>query len=219
MICIPVIENNVVLMVEKANAADSDLVELRLDYLDSFENLGAIKNILKPKIATCMPKWEGGNFPGTEDERIEILLDVIDYCDMVTVELNTRKEFLDDVIEKAKDRGVKVIVAYHNFKLTPEKDEILEILRKEKESGADVAKVAFLGKNHLDVLNVLYCLADNDLDIPIIAVSMGELGKITRVMALVFGSYLTYACAEKGKESAPGQLTVEDVKKILKILG
>jgi len=52
----------------------------------------------------------------------------------------------------------------------------------------------------------------------IIALCMGEEGKISRIMAPYFGSYLSFASLERGAESAPGQLTVEEMREIFRIL-
>lgn len=218
MICIAITESTIDSMVRIANSTDSDLAELRLDYLDDFSEIEKIRNIRKPKISTCMPVWEGGRFKGSEKERIEILLSAIEFSNFVTIELRTRKSLRDRLIKKAKETGVKVIISYHDFNSTPERKETLKILKKERAAGADIAKISFMPKNYADVVNTMYTLVGNNLEIPIIAVSMGRLGRISRILAPVFGSYLTYASAGKGKESAEGQLTVKELKNILKIL-
>lgn len=205
-------------MVKIANSVDSNLVELRLDYLDNFLEIGKLKKIKKPRISTCMPVWEGGKFKGSENERAEILLSAIEFSNYVTIELRTRKSLRDPLIKKAKERGVKVIVSYHDFNSTPEKKEIMKIIKKEHSAGADIAKVAFMPKNYADVLNAMYALVENKLKIPVIAISMGKIGKISRVIAPALGSYMAYASAGKGKESAEGQLTVKELKEVLKIL-
>jgi 3-dehydroquinate dehydratase-1 len=59
---------------------------------------------------------------------------------------------------------------------------------------------------------------DPAFKLPIIAVSMGDAGKISRVVAPLLGAYLTYASLRKGKESAPGQLSFEEVKRIMAVV-
>jgi len=219
MICAPIIEPDIDAMVSSANSANSDLVELRLDYLHTFSNLEKIKNINKPKIITCMPEWEGGLFKAEEDERIDILLEALNFCsslDYVSIEFKTEKILLDKIIESAKKKKIKVIISNHNFQETPKKEEILNILELEEKAGADIAKVAFMPKNYSDVLTVLSVLVDNDLKIPVIAISIGKLGKISRVIGLLMGSYLTFASVEKGRESAVGQMGVDEVREALK---
>ncbi len=221
MICIPIVESDINSMVKIANSVDAGLIELRLDYLSEFSDLEKLREIRTEKIVTCMPSWEGGNFKGTEKERFEILTKALKFAGLVTIELNTEKKYRDELIKNAKDAGVKVIIACHDFNSTPERTEIIEILNRERDSNADIAKVAFMANNYQDVLNLMQVLVDKgpDFGIPIIALSMGNFGRISRVLAPLLGSYLTFASIKKGKESAEGQLTAEEVRKILEILG
>ncbi len=219
MICSPIIETEIDAMTTLANQADSDLVELRLDYLKDYSILEKIGEVNKPKIITCMPEWEGGLFKGSENERVRVILDSLEFCDSsdyVSIELKTGKENLNKILTAAKKKKIRVIISSHNFRETPKKKEILKILSEEEKAGADIAKVSFMPENHGDVLTVLSVLTDNKLKIPIIAISMGELGKITRVAGLLMGSYLTFASLEKGRESAKGQMSVKEVREALK---
>ncbi|OYT42546.1 MAG: type I 3-dehydroquinate dehydratase [Candidatus Altiarchaeales archaeon ex4484_43] len=223
MICASIIESGIGSMVNIANSIDSDIIELRLDCLSEFSGLEKLKDIRKEKIVTCMPSWEGGNFGGQEGERFEILNKAIGFAEFVTIELRAKKKYRDELIKRAKEIGVKVIIAYHDFDSTPERKEIMKILNRERDSRADIAKVAFMANDYKDVLNLMQVLVDKNLDekfgIPIIALSMGKPGRISRVLAPLLGSYLTFASVERGRESAEGQLTVNELRKILKILG
>ena len=221
MICASIIEPDIDSMVNIANSIDSDIIELRLDYLSDFSGLEKLRTIRKEKIVTCMPSWEGGKFEGRERERFEILKRSMEFAEFITIELRAKKKYREDLIERAKEIGVKVIIAYHDFNSTPERKEIMRILDRERDSRADIAKVAFMANDHKDVLDLMQVLVDKvdgGFGIPIIALSMGKLGRISRVLAPLLGSYLTFASVEKGRESAEGQLTVNELRKILKIL-
>ncbi|MBN2014691.1 MAG: type I 3-dehydroquinate dehydratase [Candidatus Altiarchaeota archaeon] len=222
MICVSLIESSVDSMVEKANLAPSEIIELRLDYLSDFSDLEALSKIGKRKIISCMPSWEGGEFTGPEDERVSILSKSLDFADFVTVELNTDPKLRDSLVEAAKKRDVGVIVAYHDFKATPPRKEIIKTLNKEVAAEADIAKVAFTAKNYREVLTLMEVLTDVKEDpsflIPVIVVSMGHFGRISRILAPLLGSYLTYASVDKGKASAPGQLTFDELNWILGVL-
>jgi 3-dehydroquinate dehydratase-1 len=222
MICAAITESSIDEMVKTANLTDADIVEIRMDYLDlgelckiKIEKLGGIK---KPVVATCMPEWEGGRYVGSEDDRISTLTGAFEFSDYVSIELKTREDLRNRIISEAGKSGVKVIVSYHDFEKTPTEEEILDILKKEKEAGADIAKIAFMAGNYGDVLRVMNVLVENKAGIPIIAISMGEFGKISRVLGPLFGSYLTFASTGGGSESAPGQLTVDELKQILEII-
>jgi len=218
MICASITESLVNEMVKTANSTHADIVEIRLDYLKEFEGIEKLKEIRKPLIATCMPKWEGGKFKGSEDERISILQDSIKFSDYISIELRTKADLRNKIINEARENSVRVIVSYHDFEKTPDEEEILEILKNEKEAGGDIVKIAFMPKDYGDVLRTMKVLVENKLEIPIIAISLGELGKISRILGHLFGSYMTFASPGKGKESAPGQLTVDELKKVFDIL-
>ncbi len=222
LICVPLVESGIDSMVDKANRVECETVELRLDFLSGFSDLGHLEKIEKKKVVACMPSWEGGNFKGSEPDRMKILRSSLDFADFITIELNTDKILRDSLVAAAKDAGVKVILSYHNFDLTPPRQEIIRILNKELEANADIAKIAFMANNYTDVLNLMQVLVDQNDDasfnIPLIAISMGKFGKISRVIGPLLGSYLTYAPIEKGGESAPGQLTLDELTQILKIL-
>jgi len=218
MICVPITEATWKEALKAANSIEADALEFRLDYLKDFGCLAGLKGINKPIIVSCMPEWEGGRFTGNEKERVGLLIEFLDNCDYVTIELNTEAQLRDKLVKEAKKKGVKVIVSSHDFEKTPTKEGIKKILRREKQAGADIVKVAFTAKSYNDALRTMEVLLDKGIGIPVIAVSMGSYGKISRVLGPLFGSYLTYAAAKKGKESAPGQLTVEETKKVLGVL-
>src|SRR3989338_2103945 len=50
-----------------------------------------------------------------------------------------------------------------------------------------------------------------------IVIGMGEFGKMTRILGPMLGSYLTYASTPYG-ESAPGQIDINELKEIYKLL-
>jgi 3-dehydroquinate dehydratase type I len=99
----------------------------------------------------------------------------------------------------------------------------LKTLRKKMidgyKAGADIVKIVTFAKKMEDNLKVLGLIPyAQKKGLKIIAFCMGEKGKISRIMAPMLGSYLTYASLDKGEESAPGQMTVEEIKQVLRIL-
>jgi 3-dehydroquinate dehydratase-1 len=218
MICASIIEPTFKGAVKLAVRTECDLVEIRFDCLKGSYDVSDLKRVNKPVIGTCMPKWEGGRFIGSEEERISTLFSILPFCDYITIELRTEKRLRDKLVKEAKKKKTKVIISYHDFKKTPKKKEIMNIIRKQEAAGADITKVAFKAKSYSDALRAMEILAEKKTTTPIIAISMGEYGKVTRVLGPLLGSYLTYAAPKKGKESAPGQLTVNEMRKIQKTL-
>ncbi len=166
-----------------------------------------------------MPLWEGGRFAGTEAERIRVLTEAAGYSDYVSIELRTEKKLRDAFVKDASKKGAKVIVSCHDFEKTPDSKEIGKILKEEESAGADVAKIAFLARDYADVLRTMEPLLDKRRKIPVIAISVGEYGRISRILGPLLGSYMTFASPAKGRESAPGQLSVDELKKVLAIVG
>ena len=218
MICASITELVLKNMIEAANFSSADMVEIRLDCLEKHAGAEKLREINKPLIVTCMSASEGGKFTGTEEERTRILFEAVQYADYVSLELSTKKDLWERIVYEARTRDTKIIATYHDYKKTPENKEIKEILKKEKKTGADIAKVAFQANDYGDVMNLMSVLLENDIGIPIIAVSMGEYGKISRILGPLLGSYLTFASPSKGQEAAPGQLTVEELHTIFDIL-
>jgi 3-dehydroquinate dehydratase type I len=201
-------------MAATARACECDMVEIRLDYLAEPAEPRFLQDIGKSVIASCMPSWEGGRFRGSEEERLSVLHTALEFSDYVTLELNTGKKMRDGLIGSAKRKGVKVIVSYHDFEKTPSLEEIRRIISSEKSCGADVVKIAFKAENEEDVLNTLHPIVE-EKHTPVIAVSMGEQGKPSRILGPLLGGFLTYGFPDGRKPSAPGQFSVGELTRIL----
>lgn len=218
MLCASLTETDVEAMIEAAEEVDTVAVELRIDFLSDFSELERLREIDKKKVVTCMPYWEGGRFNGTEEERFALLERSLIFADLVTVELNAEKRYREDFIKKAKAANVKVIVAFHDFTLTPPNNEIIKTLNDEIIAGADIAKVAYTANKFKDAIRLLEVLVDQQGRIAIIASSMGEHGKIARALTPLLGSYMTFVAPNKEKASAPGQLSAADVRTVMEML-
>jgi len=214
MICVPIIERkskSVIQAADKAINLGADILEFRIDTLQN-HNLHEIKTLIKEidysMILTNRLQDEGGFFKGSEKERIDILVKTAEYADIVDIELQTDIKLIKQVIKASKS----TIVSFHDFKKTPTFQELINIVKREHELG-DIAKFSVMPKNHKDTLIVLKVLSEMDNTI---GISMGEIGKYTRLIAPIFGSPITYASSDK--KSAPGQLDIETTKFILKKL-
>ena len=185
-----------------------DILEFRLDALKD-PNINDIKNTIEeinfPMIATNRINNEGGSFKGSEEDRFNILYECCDLVDYVDIELQSN----DSYINQIHDTGVKTIVSYHDFEKTPKLNEITYIVEKELKLG-DVAKVAFMPQNLDDTLTILAVLSHCKNTI---AISMGDLGSYTRVMASKFNSPITFAAGRDA--TAPGQIDIETMKALL----
>jgi 3-dehydroquinate dehydratase len=165
---------------------------------------------------------EGGKWEGKEDERIGLLTNLLfikDGPDAVDIELSAGREEKDQVIKVAKECGKTVIISSHDFSKTPSFQEMGTIFEEAFLEGADIAKLAVMPHSMRDVLNLLrVALETREAGGAVCAIAMGKLGKHTRVIAPFYGSVLTYAAVEGTVSAAPGQLQVEEVKKIMELL-
>lgn len=216
--------------IKKLNNIKFDIVEWRVDFYEQVENIDDVKNTLSnirkllqdtPIIFTFRTKNEGGNKDITKENYIELLKDIIKTkeIDLVDIELFTGDEQVKDIVSVSKENKVKVIISNHDFKKTPSKEEIIDRIKKMINLGADLPKIAVMPKCRNDVLTLLSATSyiyEQYSDIPIITMSMGSIGMISRIAGEIFGSALTFGAAEKS--SAPGQIQADDLSAILNLI-
>jgi len=129
-------------------------------------------------------------------------------CKYVDIDISTPIEFLDLIKKKTVELNRQLILSYHNFEKTPNTLELRKIVESMFQWGAYLAKIACMANTNDDCDRVLslYSKYKN-----LIAFSMGEIGKRTRLAALKMGAPFTYASIE-GKETAPGQMSFDEMK-------
>jgi 3-dehydroquinate dehydratase-1 len=206
------------------NGADG--IEFRIDAMPDLPKIGAaIQKLRKldcPALVVCRPGHVDGYFSGTEEERTDLLLDVVDKYrpDMIDIEYTTSDNLLKKVVYGTRSKNVPLMICYENFGTTPPRHSLNEILTHEQTLGADVAKVAVKANTFEDAGVALMIAEDAKslLKIPYVAIAMGEHGSSTRALSLVAGASMTYCAVKKGKEGAPGQLPVRETKKLYELL-
>jgi 3-dehydroquinate dehydratase type I len=195
--------------------SDVDLVEVRIDMLGSCWR--KVINDLRVQWIACNRKVdEGGLWSGDEYSRVMELFKAVELgASFVDIELSTAD--VKSVVSRLKRCGVKVIISKHITTHTPSLDELRVIVNQMINLGADVWKVVTKANDIRDNLVVLQLI--KEFKVPGISLAMGDLGVISRVLSPLVGGFLTYASVSKGSESAPGQLTVYELKSIYKLLG
>ena len=190
LICIPITATTNEAAIEDMTAASeyADVLELRLDYIQNPDINKLLKHRRKPVIVTNRPKREGGRFSGNENSRLQLLTNAMELgADYIDVEHDSVQHVLN-----LPYRGCKIIVSYHNFLETPlNLDEIYKELCR---TGAHIAKLAVFANDMTDNVRVFQLLKSASL--PTIALCMGEVGLISRILAQKFGSYMTFASLE-----------------------
>ena len=192
----------------------ADILELRIDGIDDVNSdiiPEIIEEIAFPIIATNRSKEDGGYFLGSEKERINILKSCcnLEYVEYIDIELQTDPCLRNYILGKCENLGVKTIISFHDFEKTPPIHDLFSIVKEEKSFG-DIAKIAVMPKNLEDTISILAIMSRCDNTI---AISMGELGSYTRVIASKFNAPITFATG--GDVTAPGQIDIETMKLML----
>lgn len=189
------------------------MIEVRLDLVegDPLEDLRSIRSATSlPLIATNRWNAEGGNFKGTERDRMDLLCHASEYVDLVDIEL--KAELRDELMGKIDKPA---IVSYHDFMGMPRLEELRLILREISETGASIAKIAVTPGCLMDNLALLELLLKADT--PLCVIAMGEFGRHLRAIAPIYGSVLAYGYVSEA--TAPGQMSVSELKQLRTLLG
>ncbi|MFO8013770.1 MAG: shikimate dehydrogenase [Phycisphaerae bacterium] len=188
-------------------AGRADLAEIRLDAMQAFDLDRLLDHPPCPVIVTFRPAREGGLYDGPEGERLRTLRRA---ARLGARYVDVEHDALDRLGDLPPER---VIASYHNFDETP--DDLAAIHRRLVQSGAGTVKVAVTAGHILDTIPVLRLL--RDATVPTIALSMGERGVLTRILAPKFGAPLTYAADDAGPEAAPGQVTLGRMRDLYRV--
>ncbi|MCK4846212.1 MAG: type I 3-dehydroquinate dehydratase [Deltaproteobacteria bacterium] len=203
--------------VKKARTAGADLIEVRVDTFKARE-IGALKKVFKearsiglPILLTVRSKKEGGHYTIGDKERLELFTALMPLVDAIDIELTSRR-ILSKVIATAKSRRKKVIVSFHDFKATPTSARIKKIIRDARAIGADITKVAFKARSTEDARRLALILLEEGKG-SLIAISMGEKGRASRVTLPFMGSLLTYGTLTTS--TAPGQMKIKELRRLI----
>jgi 3-dehydroquinate dehydratase-1 len=236
VICMPVMGKSVdeVLLqadeVKKtASSLDAYVVEWRIDCFDNVTDANAVKDTASalralfgevPLLFTFRSANEGGERDISPEKYADILKCIITdgIADMIDTELFMPEDIVKGILSSAGKKGVKVIMSNHDFAKTPLEAEIISRLRTMEEYGCDICKIAVMPQSTDDVISLLK--ATNEFsktsNVPLITMSMGGKGLISRLCGEVFGSALTFGCA--GRASAPGQISADKLNTVLDII-
>lgn len=210
--------SNALELLKSAKQEGADIAEMRIDLFESYDKPSVIElfnrihnNRYLPLIVTIRRLEDKGLFFDTEEKRYELFNAIMDYADAIDIEL--KAEIRDKVIEEAKKKNVTTIVSYHDYEKTPPYHDLESLVERAYETDADLIKIAVLANSDRDMLTLFRFMYNYKKDKPLIMISMGETGKISRIIFPLFGSCITYGFMDKA--SAPGQMRVKHMRYIL----
>jgi 3-dehydroquinate dehydratase-1 len=191
-----------------------DLFEVRIDLIGSgWRDVAG--RLEKPWIACNRRTAEGGSWGKSEAERVGELIKAAEMgASIVDIELETVN--LGEVVGRIRKRA-QCLLSRHDLKRTPPLESLKEIVRRQLDAGADICKVVTTAQEFGDNLTVLRLIAEMP-GVRVVSFAMGALGYISRVLCPLVGGDFTYAAIGEGMESAPGQLTVKDLRDIYEMM-
>ena len=221
MICVVITartSEGVVETIGRVEGHRPDLIEIRLDYLEGPYELDVIRGVSTlPMIATNRGTDQGGLSSEADSERMGTIIKAceagFEYAD---IELAIPQA--GQIAERVKDLDAKAIISHHDFKGTLPKERLNEIMTGMLGAGADICKIVGTATSPEDNLTYLNLIQENP-SVSLVSFGMGRTGLLSRVFSPLFGAAYTYASSEAGRESAPGQLTVPELRQIYGIMG
>lgn len=229
LVCVPVMEHerdDIIREITYLSQSGADMIEWRLDVFAGYDDCNAVREVLeavtpilgkKIFLYTFRSKKQGGESE-IDAETLENLQELamesgcVDLVDLEYFE----EEHPMRKIRKLQEGGVHVVTSHHDFTETPEPEVMQMLLEKMCAGGADIVKLAVMPQNVSDVLDLLAVTArfhEENPDTPIITMSMGKTGNISRLCGETFGSCVTFGAHEK--PSAPGQYEMNRLLEIL----
>ncbi|MDY7543447.1 MULTISPECIES: type I 3-dehydroquinate dehydratase [unclassified Cryobacterium] len=232
-ICVPLVGATIAELSAAASglvAGDYDLVELRIDFFSGWDTPAAVRDAIAvvraalpeevPVIFTFRTKREGGQRDVSPEAYADLIgLAIAAGVDAIDVELFTERAVLLGIVSAAHDAGAVVVMSSHDFESTPPRAEILARLAEQQELGADVLKLAVMPSNPRDVLTLMDATAEfvaEQARCPVITMSMGGLGVVSRLAGETFGSCVTFGSV--GAPSAPGQIEARELRAVLDLV-
>lgn len=232
-VILPIVERAEAAILEKAaqfSTLQADCVEWRVDHFDDARTPGAVARCLaklrvalkdKLLLVTFRTKTEGGEQALSHPEYLAFLSLILDTdcADLLDIEFFTAGADLPLLVEQAHTAGVPVVCSSHDFAKTPPRAELVARMVQMQQAGADLPKVAVMPQSRTDVLELLAAtaeMADLHPETPVITMSMGTLGAVSRLPGEAFGSAMTFA--NPGQASAPGQVSLDIVNEVLDAL-
>jgi 3-dehydroquinate dehydratase I len=164
---------------------------------------------------------EGGEPIPIGDEDVVRLYDAVGasgLVDFLDFEMGNDAGHVRQVVDSARKHGTRTILSYHNFGYTPGREFLVQRFLEAERLGGDVAKVAVMPRDRADVLTLLAATSEAEAKakIPLISMSMGPLGAVTRMVGGLFGSALSFAVGEGS--SAPGQMPIADLRTVYDVI-
>ena len=231
-VCVPVMgreKNEIIEEIIELTKCPVDIIEWRVDAFSKHLDFNEVREILQtitPCISdkiflyTFRTKLQGG-FGDVTSDQLDDIHDIAaesGVVDLLDLEFFA-EEFPVIKILRLQEKGIKIVASHHDFEETPERDVMKMLLERMCAGNADIVKIAVMPQNEEDVLRLLSVTNEfykENPDTPIISMSMGKYGMISRLCGETFGSCVTFAVNKES--SAPGQMSMGKVIEVIDFL-
>ncbi len=207
MICISLAQaSRRMALADMLNASrQCDLIEVRLDCFEKTPDIAELlANKPKPAIMSCRRPKDGGNWSGSEEERLTLLRQcIVAKADYVEIELDVADQI-------RRFPPAKRVITYTDLQETPR--DIGEIYAECQSKSPDVIKLVMNARTPEEAWPLLQLVARQTT--PTVVLGIGKPGIMLSVLGKKIGTPWTYAALEKGMESYPGQPSVRELRDI-----
>jgi 3-dehydroquinate dehydratase-1 len=233
IVCTPLVgrtRDAVLAEVQQVAQKKPDLLEWRVDFFEGIGNhaevialASGIRNAAGgiPVLFTRRSIREGGEKIALDETAVLALYAAVmesRTIELIDYEMANDPAHIAQVRAQSNANGIQLVLSFHNFQATPTQAELCAKFTLAQSLGGDIAKVAVMPQRLEDVLTVLSATLESSqkLDIPLISMSMGAYGTLTRLFGWTCGSAMSFAVGAAA--SAPGQVPIEDLHAVLEIL-
>lgn len=197
-----------------------DIAEIWLDHIEDLNLETLLKNKPLPILCVCKKLIDQGRFRGSYAEEADILIKAIKHgADYIDIPLKMPKQLCEKIIKGSRKQEAgsrsKIIFSYHHFKKTPPIKELRKKADEMVKRGADIVKLAVMGKTLKDCVEMIFLAKElQKKGIDHILITMGKEGVLTRLITPQLGGTMMFAPLKKTATTAPGQLTVKELKQL-----
>lgn len=231
-ICVPIVAETMSDIFSQARGMQRkrfDIVEWRIDWFEKYHDLDTVRRASRilhgilddqPFLFTFRTEKEGGKRPIDPEYYIKLNQVAAEehLVDMIDIELFSGDDVVKQLVDIAHRANIPVVISSHDFKKTPSQEELVDRMKHAEALGADILKIAVMPQNKLDVLTLLSATEQmsRESNKPLITMSMGKDGIISRLCGEIFGSAVTFGTI--GMASAPGQIDLDSMNMVLDLL-
>jgi 3-dehydroquinate dehydratase-1 len=213
-ICLSIVINeddDVGQLVDRICVKRPDLVEFRTDRLRHFS---IIEDIAQKKTFPAIVADKTKRGLTSRKLLLEAASAGFEFVDVDLFSGLTKSE-----LREITSNGAEVITSFHDSAATPSTSQLKKILRLAMKRGGDIYKIVTTATNLRDNLTIFSFLEGNSREARLVSFAMGPMGIPSRLLSPLFGSQFTFAALSEQSSTAPGQPSIDNLRRVWSLLG